>query len=80
MQSTEKTLGGVTDFLGVAYEPSMAKPYKDDRQFHGVGCVNLPKRLGVEPELAEKWKTIRLERPLLPETLALADALGYECL
>ena len=79
MQSTEKTLGGVTNFLGVAYESSMAKPYKDDRQFHGVGCVNLPKRPGVEPELAEKWKEIHLERPLLPETVSLATSLGYDC-
>jgi hypothetical protein len=80
MQTTEKTLRGVTDFLGVAYEPLMADAYEGNRIQQGIGCVNLPKRQRVEPELAEKWKTIRLERPLLPETLALADALGYECL
>jgi hypothetical protein len=80
MQSTEQTLRGVTDFLGVAYEPFMADAYEGNRIQKGSGCVNLPKRLRVEPELAEKWKTIRLERPLLPETFALADALGYECL
>jgi hypothetical protein len=44
-----------------------------------IGCVNLPKRQRAEPELAEKWKAIRLERPLLPATFALAGALGYEC-
>jgi hypothetical protein len=57
----------------------MSTPYKGDRLLHGIGCVNLPKRQRVEPELADKWKTIRLERPLLPETVALAHALGYEC-
>jgi hypothetical protein len=80
MKSTDETLQGVTNFLGLAFEPAMSKPYEGNRLLHGIGCVNLPKRKRVEPELAEKWKTIRLERPLLPETLALADALGYECL
>lgn len=79
MRTTEQTLRGVTDFLGVAYQPSMADAYEGNRMQQGVGCVNLPKRQSVEPELAEKWKTIRLERPLLPETVALASTLGYEC-
>ncbi len=79
MRTTEESLRGVTDFLGVAYEPLMSEPYNGDRLLHSVGCVNLPKRQRVEPELAEKWKTINLERPLLPKTISLANSLGYEC-
>jgi hypothetical protein len=77
--STYQTLRGVTDFLGLPFEPAMSAPYAGNRLLHGVGCVNLPNRQRVEPELAEKWKTIRFERPLLPETVALAATLGYEC-
>ena len=79
MRSPEATLKGVTDFLGLTYEPSMADPYEGERLMKGVGCVNLPKRKNVEPELADVWKSIRFERPLLPETVALAAELGYEC-
>jgi phthiocerol/phenolphthiocerol synthesis type-I polyketide synthase E len=79
MRNTGQTLRGVTDFLGLAFEPAMSTPYEGNRVLHGIGCVNLPKRQRVEPELAEKWKAIRLERPLLPATFALAGALGYEC-
>ena len=57
----------------------MADPYEGERLMKGVGCVNLPKRQKVEPELADAWKSIRFERPLLPETVALAAELGYEC-
>jgi hypothetical protein len=77
MGTTEHTLRGVTDFLGVAYEPVMADPYKGDRLLKGLGCVNLPNRQKVEPELAEAWRSIRFERPLLLDTEALAAQLGY---
>lgn len=79
MRTTEHTLQGVTDFLDVAYEPAMADPYKGERLLRGLGCVNLPYRQKVEPELAEAWKSIRFERLLLPDTVALAAKLGYKC-
>lgn len=79
MQTTEQTLRGVTDFLGVAYEPTMANAYEGNRLQQGVGCVNLKNRQEVEPKLADAWKSIRFERPLLPETVALAAELGYVC-
>lgn len=79
MRTTEQTLHGVTDFLGVAYDPAMADPYKGNRLVKGLGCVNLPHRRKVEPQLADVWKSIRLEQPLLHETVALAAHLGYAC-
>jgi hypothetical protein len=78
MSTTEQTLQSVTDFLGIPYEPAMSTPYDGDRLLHGIGCVNLPKRQRVEPELAEKWKAIHLERPLLSKTVDLAKELGYK--
>jgi hypothetical protein len=79
MRTTEQTLQGVTDFLGASYDPAMTDPYKSDRLIKGLGCVNLPNRRKAEPELADAWKSIRLERPLLPRTLALAAQVGYTC-
>lgn len=76
---TDKTLRGVTDFLGLPECSSMADAYEGDRLQEGIGCVNLPKRQHVESELAEAWKSIHFERPLLPETVALAAELGYAC-
>lgn len=79
MRSPESTLKGVTNFLGLDYESRMANPYQGDRLIKGIGCVNLPKRNKVEPELADAWKSIRFERRLLSETVALAAQLGYRC-
>jgi hypothetical protein len=78
MGTTEHTLQGVTDFLGVAYDSAMANPYKGERLLSGVGCVNLPKRTRVERELGEAWKQVRLPRKLSASTTALAAQLGYE--
>jgi phthiocerol/phenolphthiocerol synthesis type-I polyketide synthase E len=78
MRTTEQNLRGVTDFLGVAYDPAMADPYKGNRLVKGLGCVNLPKRTGVERELGEAWKRIRLPRKLSASTRALAAQLGYK--
>jgi hypothetical protein len=79
VRSPEATLKSVTSFLGLKCEPAMANPYEGDRLVRGIGCVNLPKRQKVEPELADAWKSIRVERALLPKTVALAAELGYEC-
>lgn len=79
MRSPEATLKSVTKFLGLKCEPAMANPYEGDRLVRGIGCVNLPKRKKVEPALADAWQSIRVERALLPETVALAAELGYEC-
>ena len=79
MRTTEQTLRGVTDFLGVAYDPAMADPYKGNRLVKGLGCVNLPHRRKVEPQLADVWTSIRFEQPLLHATVALSTQLGYTC-
>lgn len=79
MGSTGRTLRGVTDFLGMPYDLSMADPYAGHRLQQGIGCVNLPKRNALEPGLAHAWRETDRKRDLQPETAALARRLGYEC-
>jgi hypothetical protein len=79
MGATEGTLRGVTDFLGMSYDSSMADPYGGNRLQQGIGCVNLPKRKALEPGLATAWLTNAPKRALQPETAILARRFGYQC-
>lgn len=74
---TEKTLRGVMAFLGLPECSSMADAYKGDRLQEGIGCINFPKRQGVERGLGNRWKHMRLPGQLCSETRIIAEELGY---
>ena len=74
---TDKILRGVTDFLRLPECSSMADAYKGDRLQEGIGCINFPKRQGVEKELGDCWKHVRLPGQLCSETRIIAAELGY---
>jgi hypothetical protein len=74
---TEKTLRGVMDFLGLPECSSMADAYEGDRLQEGIGCINFPKRQGVEKELGDRWEHVRLPGQLCSETRIIAAELGY---
>jgi hypothetical protein len=79
MRDPASTLQGVSGFLGVAFEESMVNPYEGERLLTGIGCVTLPRRQQLEPDLADAWRTVRLERALGSSAVAMAKSLGYEC-
>lgn len=74
---TDRTLRGVTDFLGLPYCESMADVYEGERLQGGIGCVNFPKRRRVERELGDRWKHVRLPGQLCSETRTIAAEFGY---
>lgn len=78
MSCTERTLRGVTDFLGIPYHQPMADAYDGERMQGGIGCINLPTRPHVVKELGERWRHVRLPSPLRSETETMAGELGYE--
>lgn len=79
-----ETLDALCDAIGLPFDPAMLDPYAGDRMTGGLRAGSSPlgdqrfhQHRGIDPSLADAWKTVELPRPLDPETLALADALGY---
>ncbi len=83
----EEVLAGICGFLGIPYEPAMARPYEERRQrmtdgIHAesrmLGDVKFHQHRGVERAAAERWKGELAEDFLGDGTWRVATSLGYE--
>ncbi|CAK18136.1 alpha/beta fold hydrolase [Pseudomonas entomophila] len=85
VRDPETTLRGICAFLDIEFQPSMTMPYGVGRMNDGVreGSLaiedpNFLKRDRVDASLADAWRHRSLDRPLWPQTVALAGRLGYD--
>ncbi|MBV5260703.1 alpha/beta fold hydrolase [Synechococcus moorigangaii CMS01] len=75
----------ICEFLGVDFNEALLDPYGGDRltdglhrQSMGVGDPNFLQHKGIDPHLAEKWRSIQLPHRLQAHTIDLAQSFGYE--
>ncbi|MCA9537738.1 MAG: alpha/beta fold hydrolase, partial [Myxococcales bacterium] len=73
------------DFLGLPFDEAALHPYSGDRMTGGlhqtsasIGDINFANHQAIDPALADAWRGAAPERPMLPETRALAAHFGYE--
>ena len=83
----ERVLRELCGFLGIAYHPDMAEPYKDRsaRMTDGLhaesrmlGDVKFHQHSGVNAKAGERWRELAAEDFLGAGTRQLAAELGYE--
>ncbi|MEO6192136.1 MAG: amino acid adenylation domain-containing protein, partial [Thermoanaerobaculia bacterium] len=82
----ERVLRELCEFLGIAYHPDMADPYKDRsaRMTDGLhaesrmlGDVKFHQHSGVDAKAGERWRELAAEDFLGAETRRVAAGLGY---
>ncbi len=81
----ERIAGDLCEFLNVAFDPALLRPYDGDRMADGltrgslsIGDPGFASHESIDPQLAERWKEVNLPRSLSPPTVGLAEKLGYE--
>lgn len=83
----EPTTRAICDFLGVAFEPAMLEPQRDRRgrmtdgvhpESRMIGDMKFHTHARIDASVADRWKAELGGRVLSDETLALAEAFGYE--
>jgi acyl transferase domain-containing protein/thioesterase domain-containing protein len=67
----------ICDFLGIAFDEALLKPYQGARMRDGLGDPNLLNHSGIEEKLGDAWKSIDLPVELTPQTCDVARQLGY---
>lgn len=78
INDSNTTINKVTDFLNIKFESSMLQPYEGKKMIGGDGDPNIFNHVGLDKNLAEKWKTIELPGPLDKEAQILAKLFNYE--
>ena len=85
VQHPQVVMKSLCEFLHIPFEENLMQPYKGKRMIDGihaqsmpVGDPNFAKHQGIEGQLAETWKTIRLPYSLQESTLEIARQLQYE--
>ena len=84
VRDPETTLRGVCEFLRLPFDPALLRPYERGRMTEGVAAVSAPlddpnflSHQGIEADLADAWKTIRLPIRLSDETVQIARRWDY---
>ncbi|WP_457651370.1 beta-ketoacyl synthase N-terminal-like domain-containing protein [Rhodocaloribacter sp.] len=77
VRTPEAVMRAVCAFLGLPFEEAMLHPYAHSEMFGGPGDPNIFRHTGIIAGLADKWKRVRLPRPLGEEARRTAEALGY---
>lgn len=85
VRNPHATMTQICEFLGVDLDESVLNPYGGDRltdglhqQSMGVGDPNFLQHKTIDPQLAEKWRDIKLPNRLQTSTRHLAETLQYE--
>ncbi len=73
----ERVMRTVCAFLGLSFEEAMLHPYAHSEMFGGPGDPNIFRHTGIIASLADKWKRVRLPRPLGEAARRTAEAMGY---
>lgn len=77
----EQALRRLCPSLGLSFEPALLTPYSGHRMVAGgfqVGDPNFVHHKKIEVEKADAWRDERLPHGLRPQTLAVAERLGYD--
>lgn len=71
------SMRALADFLEIDFHPDMVDPYLGDRIASGLGDPDVLNHSRVEPELAERWRSVRLPQPMRSRSREIATAHGY---
>jgi acyl transferase domain-containing protein/alpha-beta hydrolase superfamily lysophospholipase/acyl carrier protein len=84
VSTPEREMRRVAAFLDIRYDPTLVTPYDGRRMTEavvaGAAPIDDPNFLHhdrIDAALADAWRDVRLPRPLVPETVELANQLGY---
>ena len=84
VQDPEGAARALCDFLKIPFDAAVLEPYQGQRMTDGVHPQSMPiddpnfhTRKGIEVDLADVWRQIRLPRALTLESQQVARALGY---
>jgi hypothetical protein len=86
VQAPESQLKGLCGFLGLPYAPQMCAPYQEsnlalfqpaDAHQPSTNHPDVLKHKGIEPSLADAWRTVRVPRPLSTKACSIAAQLRY---
>ncbi|MGB6831534.1 MAG: alpha/beta fold hydrolase [Terracidiphilus sp.] len=85
VRTPEEELLRICDFLHIPYEESIVRPYDGARMTDGVHAGSAPlndpnflQHSKIEGDLADRWRSVDLPRPLAERTRRLAAEFGYE--
>jgi hypothetical protein len=78
VRAPEEQLRALCRFLQVPFDPAVLDPYGKGHMFGGPGDPNIHARGALDPRLGERWREVRLPRPLGAEPGRLALSLDYE--
>ncbi|MCA9946451.1 MAG: sulfotransferase, partial [Anaerolineales bacterium] len=80
VQQPEKIMRDLCELMALPYDPALITPYdgRRERMMGGIGDPNILTHTGIDPTLAETWRSITLPRRLDPSTKQLAEQFGYE--
>ena len=85
VKEPESAMRDLLSFLGLPFDEAVLSPYKGKRmtdgvhaQSIGIGDPNFSKHDKIDPNLADAWKKIRLDRRLGGFSQRLARELDYE--
>jgi len=86
VQAPESQLRGLCGFLGLPYAPQMCTPYQGsnlalfqaaDAHQPSTNHPDVLKHKGIDPSLADAWRTVRVPRPLGAQACTIATQLRY---
>lgn len=88
LREPERVLGAICAMAGVAFEAEMTNPYESadavasfaSAQMMAMADPKLLRRKALNAAQADKWREVRLPRPLTEEARSAAVRLGYELL
>ena len=80
VQQPEKIMRDLCALMELPYDPALITPYdgRRERMMGGIGDPNILTHTGIDPTLAETWRSITLPRRLDPSTKKLAEQFGYD--
>ncbi|MGF1523324.1 MAG: alpha/beta fold hydrolase, partial [Leptolyngbyaceae cyanobacterium] len=84
VKTPESTVRQLCQFLNIAFESDLLRPYEGQRMADGVHASSMPvgdpnftQRRQLDPKLGDAWKTIKLPHQLSETGRQLATKLGY---
>lgn len=87
VRDPEREMVALCERLGLSYAAEMTKPYENtaSKMTDGLHAESTPmgdthflERTAIDPAVAERWRGVKLERPLGALTIELAARFGYE--
>jgi hypothetical protein len=77
VRAPEAAMLRLVAFLDLPWDEAVLAPYAGGRMIDGPGDPDIFQQDGIDATLADAWRTALLPRSLAPETIELAERLGY---